>query len=164
MSGIRAFVRNADGTETDITEGVQALYDLVIDSMDWGSGRLTAEDARPVALLARTLGFERVAEAERYLRDQEHSDQQQQFIRDRKAAIETTGTGWVRTVQWHQPGTAQPLPHDHVFSTAGRCMWPGCRELGELDPPEGAPAGGVPMSPAEFEAFTRKHGVRWEQL
>lgn len=137
MSDVRVFARQPDGTETDITEGVQALYDLVLNSMDWGSGFLTAEDARPVALLARTCGFEKADEAERYLRDQEHSAQQVEFISRRKAEIDTAGPGWVRTVQWHHPGTGQPLPHDHVFSTAGRCMWPGCRELGEMDPIEG---------------------------
>lgn len=67
----RAYARDADGTETDITEGVQALYDLVISSMDWGSGFWTAEDARPVAILARRMRFERAEEAERYLRERE---------------------------------------------------------------------------------------------
>jgi hypothetical protein len=131
--GVRIFVRQPNGTETDITEGVQALYDLVIGSMDWGSGFLTAEDARPVALLARACGFENAEAAERYLREQEHSDQQQQFIRNHQAAIKSAGPG--RTVLWHGPG-GRPLPHGHVFSTAGRCMWPGCGELGEMDPME----------------------------
>jgi hypothetical protein len=122
VSDVRAFARNPDGSETDITEGVQALYDLVINSMDWGSGFLTAEDARPVALLARTMGFEQAEEAERYLRDQEHSEQQSKFLRERGGyAAMVTRVG-------------APLPHDHVFSTAGRCMWPQCRELGEMDP------------------------------
>jgi hypothetical protein len=119
MSDVRAFARQPDGTETDITEGMQALYDLVLNSMDWGSGFLTAEDARPVALLARTLGFEQAEEAERYLRDQEHSKQQQEFLSARLEARQ------------HINGR---VPHDHVFSTAGRCMWSGCRELGEMDP------------------------------
>lgn len=134
MSGVRVFARTEDGTETDITEGVQALYDLVLNSMDWGSGFLTAEDARPVALLARACGFGKAAEAERYLRDREHSEQQQEFMRRRTAEIETPGPGWVRTAQWLKTGTSEPIEHEHVFSTAGRCMWPQCRELGEMDP------------------------------
>lgn len=68
---VRVLARGADGAETDITEGVQALYDLVIGSTEWGSGFWTAEDARPVALLARACGFGRAEEAERYLREQE---------------------------------------------------------------------------------------------
>jgi hypothetical protein len=100
---------------------VQALYDLVLSSMDWGSGFLTAEDARPVALLARTCGFEKAEEAERYLREQEHSDQQQEFSRVRRET---------------RQGINGRVPHDHLFSTAGRCMWSGCKELGEMDAPE----------------------------
>ena len=45
----RAFHRAEDGTDTDITQGVQALYDLVISSMNWGSGFWSWEDALPVA-------------------------------------------------------------------------------------------------------------------
>lgn len=115
----RAFARNADGTETDITEGVQALYDLVIGSMNWGSGFWTAEDARPVAILARRMGFERAEEAERYLREQEHGEQRSEFLRVHHGPFR------------HVSGIA--LAHDHVYSTAGRCMWPGCPEKREPD-------------------------------
>jgi hypothetical protein len=121
VTAVRAFARQPDGTETDITEGVQALYDLVLGSMDWGSGFLTAEDARPVALLARMMGFEKAEEAERYLRDQEHSQQQREFMLNHGS-------------DWFTGAPGMPLPHDHVFSTAGRCMWPYCLELGEMDP------------------------------
>ena len=110
MTG-RAILRQADGTETDITEGVQTLYDFVISSMDWGSGFFTAEDARPVALLARACGFERCEEAERYLREQEQSDQQEEFLRNRQKAGQHP---------------EYDVPHEHVYSTHGKCMWPGC--------------------------------------
>lgn len=130
MSGVRAFARHPDGTETDITEGVQALYDLVIASMDFRSGFWTAEDARPVALLARACGFGNRDEIERYLRDREHEAHRQRFISERDRA----GEGRVILRWTGRDGT--PLPHDHVFSVAGRCVWPGCRELGETDPPE----------------------------
>lgn len=123
MSGVRAFARQPDGTETDITEGVQALYDLVVSSMDFRSGFWTAEDARPVALLARVLGFGNRDEIGRYLRKQEHGEQRNRFVNEHRGpAAMTTRTG-------------EPLPHDHVFSTAGRCMWPRCEALGEMDPP-----------------------------
>jgi len=68
MSVARAFARAEDGTETDITEGVQALYDLVISSMDFRSGFWTVEDAVPVAVIARLLKFKQAEEIERYLR------------------------------------------------------------------------------------------------
>lgn len=112
----RAIARAADGTEADITEGVRALYDLAVSSMDFRSGFWTAEDARPVALLARQLGFPERQEIERYLREQEH---------------------WDETVRWQRshdlPGMRQARrfgvapPHDHVFSASGFCMWPCCK-------------------------------------
>lgn len=108
----RAFVRAADGTETDITEGVQALYDLVISSMNWGSGFWSYEDALPVAVIGRTLGFERIEEVERYVAGQKHSAEQGEFLRKRVDA-----QGW------------NPPAHDHVFSTVGKCMWGGCNVL-----------------------------------
>jgi hypothetical protein len=111
MNDVHMFARAADGTETDITEGVQALYDLVISSMDWGSGFLSAEDAAPVASLARVCGFEQAEEAERYLREQEHSEQQQVFLAAHAEA--------------KVPPDEVPA-HDHVFSSAGRCLWRFC--------------------------------------
>jgi len=115
---VRMFACDDDGTETDITEGVQALYDLVISSMDWGSGFWTVEDATPVAKLARVCGFEHADEAERYLREQEHSEEQQRFITSH--AIPGIG--------------AYPAPpHDHVFSSAGKCMWRWCTAI-ETEP------------------------------
>ena len=116
MSSIRIFARDGT-TETDITEGVQALYDLAVGSMDFGSGFWTAEDAVPVARLARTCGFERAGEIERYLRNQIHSDEQQQFIRDHREVVEKYRA---------MSGYGYPVPHDHVFSSAGKCMWPFC--------------------------------------
>lgn len=61
-----------DGTQTDVTEGVQALYDLVLSSLDWGSGFWSYEDALPVAQIARLAGFGRCEEAERYVREALH--------------------------------------------------------------------------------------------
>ena len=120
MDDVRAFARAADGTETDITEGVQALYDLVIGSMDFRSGFWTAEDAAPVAKLARLLGFKEAEEIERYLREQLHSEQQHAFLTERGMSA-----------PW---GNYEDLPHDHVFSVAGKCMWPFCRTRQEAQP------------------------------
>ena len=111
---MKVIVRNEDGTETEITEGVQALYDMVIASQDWGSGFWSYEDAVPVAVVARACGFERVDEVERYLNEQLHSVEQGQFLDAHREA------------RLRYPYT---LPeHDHVFSSAGRCMWPTCQE------------------------------------
>lgn len=56
-----------DGTETIITDWVGAIYDLVIGSLDFGSGFLTVEDAVPLASLAELLGYPANNEATRYL-------------------------------------------------------------------------------------------------
>lgn len=127
-------VRDDEGREQDITEGVQALYDLVLNSMDWGSGFLSAEDARPVALLARACGFERAAEAERYLRERRHSEEAAVFItaKNKEYGVQRQ-EGWQLSRPWYG-NHGVPIEHDHVMSTAGRCMWPGCKELGEMDP------------------------------
>jgi len=116
---MRAFARDDDGNETDITEGVQALYDLVICSMDWGSGFLSYEDAVPVGKIAELMGFDRVDDVQKYLDEQKHSEEQGEFIR----AHNECG-GW----QWRE------IPHNHVYSSAGKCMWGGCnRKQGEAD-------------------------------
>jgi hypothetical protein len=56
MSG-RAIYRADDGTETDITNAVQILWDGVIGSLDWGSGFWAAEDAGAVAWIGQLFGF-----------------------------------------------------------------------------------------------------------
>lgn len=69
-AGVIVTATRPDGTTEDVTEGVQALYDLVIDSMDWGSGFLSEEDAIPVAHIAEVCGFEKSEEAHRYLENE----------------------------------------------------------------------------------------------
>ncbi len=69
----RIYVEDKDGTKTDITEGVQAMYvqamrELLRDSLDRGSGMICPEDALPLVALARTAGFEAWEEVERYVR------------------------------------------------------------------------------------------------
>lgn len=49
-------IRAADGT--DITEVTQLLYDLVLASMDWGSGFFSNEEIESVIDLAITMGWQ----------------------------------------------------------------------------------------------------------
>ena len=102
------------GTQTDVTEGVQTLYDLVIGSMDWGSGFLSYEDAIPVVEIARLCGFKQAEEAERYVNDSLH---------------ERESETWRRTLDFRANSIAngQRVPHDHVWSSVGKCMWTFCR-------------------------------------
>jgi hypothetical protein len=112
----RAIHRADDGSETDITEGVQALYDLVISSMDWGSGFWTEDDAAPVSLIGHLLGFAKIDQVDKYIADRVHE-------RELFAYRET----WVPPVVSRPLKWAEDYPeHDHVFSSVGRCMWPGC--------------------------------------
>jgi hypothetical protein len=50
-------VVNDDGTIVDVTEGVQVCYDLLVASLDWGSGFLSTEESKQVLDLARAAGF-----------------------------------------------------------------------------------------------------------
>lgn len=75
-AGVTITATKPDGTTEDITEGVQALYDLVIGSMDWGSSFLSVEDAEPVAALAQFCGFKGWEEAPQYLESERKAEQQ----------------------------------------------------------------------------------------
>jgi hypothetical protein len=44
--------------EADVTEAVTKLYDLMVDSMDWGSGFLDAEDVAHIRAVQDACGFE----------------------------------------------------------------------------------------------------------
>lgn len=102
--------------DTDVTAAVQALYDLAVNSMDYGSGFWSAEDAEPVALLAKLCGFDGRKEIEKYI-------ESQRFMAERGA--------YFRDTYWGVPGD----PHDHRYAVVnGQCLWPGCkakREAGE---------------------------------
>lgn len=99
----------------DITEAVKVLYDLAIGSMDFGSGFWNAEDAAPVAHLAELCEFENAESVRAYVSSQLQSEEQMQFLLE-------SGRG----PGWHYFG----IPHEHVFSTQGKCLWPGCNERG----------------------------------
>lgn len=54
---MRIIAQHDDGTEIDITEGVQIAYDVVVHSMDWGSGFLDTEEVDAIVNLARAARF-----------------------------------------------------------------------------------------------------------
>lgn len=67
-AGVTITATKPDGTSVDVTEGVQVLYDHVIQSMDWGSGFLTVEDIEPILTIAEFCGFDSSEEPRRYLK------------------------------------------------------------------------------------------------
>lgn len=46
-----------DGVVTDITEGVQILYDAMVSTLDWASGLLDRREVLATWTLARACGF-----------------------------------------------------------------------------------------------------------
>lgn len=100
----------------DVTEVVKALYDLCLGSMDFRSGFWTAEDAAPVAMMARLAGFESAEEVEKYVSEALHYEEVRAWRRD-------NGVGGIT-------GAQNFSGHGHVFSSQGRCMWPGCKKKG----------------------------------
>lgn len=106
-----------DGTVTDVTGAVQALYDLAISSMDFRSGFWSAEDAEPVAELAQVCDFRQREEIARYAKEQREQAEVSAFVRTLPALPRD-----------HAAYLAVFLGHEHVFSCRGRCMWPGCEE------------------------------------
>lgn len=48
---------NDDGLVTDVTEGVQICYDMVRNSMEWGSGLFDTQEIANIIRLAEAAGF-----------------------------------------------------------------------------------------------------------
>jgi hypothetical protein len=75
-AGVTITATRPDGTTLDVTLGVQVLYDLVIQSMDFGSGFLSVEEVDPIVGVAAFCGFKEFEAAERYV-EQERVAQRQ---------------------------------------------------------------------------------------
>ncbi|MGA8330432.1 MAG: hypothetical protein WB777_14185 [Mycobacterium sp.] len=97
----------------DITEGVQALYDLVINSMDWGSGFLSYEDALPVSVIAHACGFGDADRVDAYLADKLEANRKDALRREFAAKTQAQQAEYLAT-------------HEHVLNNYGRCIIPGC--------------------------------------
>jgi len=54
---MKIYVEHDDGSKIEITEGVQAAYDVAWGSLDWGSGFLSTEDMTAIANLAGACDF-----------------------------------------------------------------------------------------------------------
>jgi hypothetical protein len=120
-NGTRVVAHQADGTEVDLTEGVQALYDHVLNSMDWTSGFFTEEDTIPVALVAEVCGFQGDKDIQAHLDRKRHETETGAFLADNEYARASRAVGGWANVD--------PVTHDHTYSSVGKCMWPRCKAV-----------------------------------
>lgn len=121
-NGVTITATKPDGTTVDVTEHVSAIYDLVIGSLDFGSGFLSYEDAVPLAELARLCGFEDSEEAERYLRNEIHRREQTEYFKTHPESADY----WTRS----DPRSE----HEHVWSSVGECLYRMCGVTRETTP------------------------------
>lgn len=129
-NGTRCYAENPYimGERVDITEGVQALYDLVIGSMDWGSGFWTAEDAAPVSVIAHACGFANVAEVDAYIEARNKERQRGPLGNDwHPFHADDSELDDFQKAHIGESGWAPGGVHEHVLSSRGRCMWPQCK-------------------------------------
>lgn len=86
-SDVTVTATKPDGSTEDITEGVQTLYDLLIGSMDWGSGFLTIEDVMPVARIAHFCGFKGHEEVDKYIADTQREEDTRKAYSEKAAEL-----------------------------------------------------------------------------
>ena len=116
----RFIFRRFDGPDEDVTDDVGCLYDLVIGSMNWGSGFLTVEDALPVVRIAQLGQFKDWEQAQEYVDAQTQAREQLAFLERFPEAY---------AVRYPRPGgVPERIEHNHIWSSVGRCMWSGCQE------------------------------------
>lgn len=122
-NGTRIFTSKGD----DVTEAVQALYDLAIHSMDFGSNMWSAEDAKPVAELARLCDFEGREEIDKYLTDLAFWAEARDWRSEHDELVYPKVSRRPAHIDWDAQQRALK-GHEHVLASTGRCMWPNCGE------------------------------------
>ncbi len=120
-----------DGESHDVTEAVKVLYDLAVNSMDFGSGFWSAEDAAPVAKLGQLCGFDGADAVRKYVSKTLASQEAQEFIRQHADAIYPGENQYVTPYGRYAEAQDEALrAHECVFSSQGNCMWPLCDKEG----------------------------------
>lgn len=121
----------------DITEAVQALYDLAVSSLDYGSGFWSYEDAAPVARLAKLMGWEGAEGLQKYCDDKLHRTEADAWMADNGHSLYWCRSCAYISVPYEKHSADGSIchgnkivlaPHEHVFSTPGRCMLHDCPE------------------------------------
>lgn len=126
---VRLIARHADGTETDVTEGVQALYDHLVASMDWGSNFLSIEDARGIILIAQKCGFLVPDTAAKAFEDYAQNLDQAAGLTCLTCGKPVQYAGWSSAgipMGWHHSTAPRPAPSVYNWETAwgwGTLSW-----------------------------------------
>lgn len=108
--GVRALkplivVRSESGEESDVTEGVQCLYDMYMATMDIGSGFICMEEALAIHALAVACGFQNIEEIEKYVAEKILNHKEQEW---RKLNPKATGTEAKAARELGFPGIPDP--------------------------------------------------------
>lgn len=82
---MKIIVQHDDGTEEEITEGVQIAYDIAYGSLDWGSGFLDTEEMEAVARLAEACRFPSFGDALESARAAREEQEQEDALRAKMA-------------------------------------------------------------------------------
>ncbi len=138
--------------ETDITADLVVLFDFAMNSMDWGSKFADVDDAEALLRIADVCGLKQADEIRKYLEDQVYAKEVADFL-DNMPSVRhehyypSTGLPAnidavcampncyvIRNSAQHVADSTYRkqyfggLPHDHVYSSRRKCMWPGCEE------------------------------------
>ena len=136
---ILAYNEDGFGDGQDITEAVQALYDLALDSMNYGSGFWGYEDAAPVLKLAKLMSWEGMEGLQKYHDDELFKCEQSAYLRAEDLSPFQLHGSYVPVVKTRSDGSVitrhvfQPNPHEHEFSATGPCLFPKCPETSNRD-------------------------------
>lgn len=124
------------GDAVDVTDAMAALYDLAVNSTDYGSGFWTYEDARPVAEMAELMGWKGREEITKYRDDRLFKEEQSAWIRSTferpYPALWEWPTLYAQRTLTRADGSVVVqnisvcAPHGHVYGTLGKCFWPKC--------------------------------------
>ena len=127
---MKIYATDAESCFVDITEAVQALYDLAMMGNGYGSGFWSYEDAAPVLKLAKLMDWDADDELQKYA-------DEKLFLTERAAYLSDNDLNAEKCVE----GRQERLPvlggyqlvtrwrvkkHDHAYSTTGQCMWYSC--------------------------------------
>lgn len=85
-NGSEVYRLKADQPPREITEVVQIMYDIVVDSLDWGSGFLDGEEMERVLELAELCGFEVSDYNRSFARRQAEEDRERRLTREAEEA------------------------------------------------------------------------------